>query len=49
MLAKNDESKICRKSWTIFFRKPFQVERVYLTDARQRKEMGEFQWLSNKV
>ena len=31
------------------FTKPFQVERVHSTDARQRKEMGEFHWLSNKV
>ena len=35
--------------FSLFFTKPFQVERVHLTDARQRKEMGEFHWLSNKV
>ena len=33
---------------SLFLTKPFQVERVHLTDARQRKEMGEFHWLSNK-
>ena len=35
--------------FSLFFTKPFQVEQVHLTDARQRKEMGEFHWLSNKV
>ena len=35
--------------FSLVFTKPFQVERVHLTDARERKEMGEFHWRSNKV